>query len=127
MTQQERANAPGYTPAPDLRQFLEETRPPGYGVIYVASPYWHPDPRIRRARAHAAQTVTSGMIQRGEPVFSPIVYSASIQEVPGWEQSRGILIELGFARARGIPLERMGFDRIGPLLDEDTRRTLLEI
>ena len=155
MTQQERANAPGYTPASDLRQFLEETRPPGYGVIYVASPYWHPDPRIRRARAHAAQTVTSGMIQRGEPVFSPIVYSASIQErggtrpaqgwyefdlnflavarsmtvleVPGWEQSRGILIELGFARARGIPLERMGFDRIGPLLDEDTRRTLLEI
>ena len=155
MTQQERTQALAYTPAPDLLQFLGETHPPGYGVIYVASPYWHQNPSVRRARADAAQAVTSGMILRGEPVFSPIVYSASIQErggvrpaqgwyefdlnflavarsmtvleIPGWEQSRGILIELGFARARGIPLERMDWDRINPLLDDDTRRTLLEI
>ena len=138
--------------APDLDWFVRERETPEYGIIYVASPYWSPDENVKRARAQAAQTATAEMIREGLPAFSPIVYSATMQaetgtnpaqgwysfdlnflalarsmrvlEIPGWERSRGVLIELSFARARGMPVERQRWEDIRKMLDPRVIRTL---
>ena len=138
--------------APDLDWFVRERETPEYGIIYVASPYWSPDEDVRAARAQAAQAATAAMIREGLPAFSPIVYSATIQqemgispaqgwysfdlnflalarsmtvlEIPGWQQSRGVLIELSFARARGLPVDRRGWAEIRKALDPSAIRTL---
>ena len=138
--------------APDLDWFVRERETPEYGIIYVASPYWSPDEDVRTARAQAAQAATAAMIREGLPAFSPIVYSATIQEemgispsqgwysfdlnflalarsmrvleIPGWEQSRGVLIELSFARARRMPVERQGWEEIRKMLDPRVIETL---
>ena len=47
-----------------------------------------------------------------------------ILKLPGWEESRGILIEKGFAHARQIPVSHMELDQITPLLDQETADAL---
>ena len=42
-------------------------------MIYLASPYSHPDPAIREARFDAACRVTAEQIRAGQPVFAPVV------------------------------------------------------
>ncbi len=79
--------------------------------------------------------------------LSPVVYSTTIQEqgnfsppegwygfdlhllaacggltlleVPGWEKSRGVLIELGFARGRGMHVHRVPWPEIRERLNPD--------
>ena len=91
-------------------------------------------------------------MKRGVAAFSPIVYSRAlaescdtapvdgwyefdlhflalaegmtILELPGWESSPGILLELAFAKARDIPVELLGWGEIRPLLEEETIRAL---
>ena len=48
----------------------------------------------------------------------------TILELPGWESSPGILLELAFAKARDIPVELLGWGEIQPLLEEKTIRAL---
>ena len=48
----------------------------------------------------------------------------TILELPGWEASPGILLELAFAKARDIPVELLGWGDIRPLLQEETIRAL---
>ena len=102
-------------------------------LIYLASPYSHPDPTVRNARYHAACVTTAALIQRGYPVFSPIVHShvlhtehglggswetwAKIDRaligassdvwvlcLDGWRESRGVKAEIEQARAEGLGL-----------------------
>ena len=112
----------------------------------------HADQEVREARLLAARVVTSDLIEKGVAAFSPIVYSRSlaescdtapvdgwyefdlnflalaegmtILELPGWESSPGILLELAFAKARDIPVELLGWGEIRPLLEEETIRAL---
>lgn len=42
--------------------------------IYLASPYSHPDPRVRRERYFAAQDCVTWMLARKIWVYSPIVH-----------------------------------------------------
>lgn len=44
-------------------------------MIYLASPYSHPDPDIRRGRAQIAAAVAAELTKRGHQVYSPIAYS----------------------------------------------------
>lgn len=61
--------------------------------IYLATPYTHPDPAIRRARFEAVTLAAGALIQRGFIVFSPITMGHPISEtcadIPGdfayWE------------------------------------------
>ena len=137
----------------DLTRFLSTTRGPfHYGINYIASPHTHADQEVREARLLAARVVTSDLIEKGVAAFSPIVYSRSlaescdtapvdgwyefdlhflalaegmtILELPGWEASPGILLELAFAKARDIPVELLGWGDIRPLLEEETIRAL---
>ena len=107
---------------------------------------------VREARLLAARVVTGDLIEKGVAAFSPIVYSRAlanscdtapvdgwyefdlnflalaegmtILELPGWEASPGILLELAFAKARDIPVELLGWGEIRPLLEEETIRAL---
>lgn len=101
-------------------------------MIYLASPYSDPDPAVRKARYEAALRVTGEMIQAGDKVFAPVVYSHQLAEsglrgdwefwrdfdlaflercesfyvlaLPGWRESRGVRAEAGYARMIGRPL-----------------------
>lgn len=57
-------------------------------MIYLASPYSHPDPAVREQRFRAACQVAADMMRQGEQVFSPIAHTHPIAEFglpKGWE------------------------------------------
>ncbi len=139
---------------PNLTRFLEgmqgsKLRP----VEYVAAPYWHPHAEVRQARFQAARAGTLLLVERGIPAFSPSIYRAGLRserpdlsppagwydfdlhlltaaggltllEVPGWEESRKILIELGFAQGRGMPISRLRWAELRERLDLKTAARL---
>jgi hypothetical protein len=102
-------------------------------MIYLASPYSHPDPAVRTYRFQAARAFTWHHHRLGSVIFSPIVYghqfacdfqaptdaaswahfNESILEVAsevwvlrlsGWDQSIGIMREIEFAENFSIPV-----------------------
>lgn len=101
-------------------------------MIYLASPYSHPDPAVREQRYQAACQATAALLRAGELVFSPIVHSHPLVafDLPtawgfwesidraylercdevvvlmlnGWEASVGVRAEIGIARALGKPV-----------------------
>ena len=101
-------------------------------MIYLCSPYSHPDPTVREARFHAARAQAAAMLREGIQVFSPIAYSHSLVEcglpvewhfwerldrvlleicsevqvlmLDGWEESQGIQAEICLARELGKPV-----------------------
>jgi hypothetical protein len=42
-------------------------------MIYLASPYSHPDPLVRQVRFDAACRAAAKLIHAGQPVFAPII------------------------------------------------------
>lgn len=103
-------------------------------MIYLASPYSHPDPEVRHRRFVAACRAAARLMAEGKPVFSPIAHSHPIAEhgglcptdcemwlrldlpflaacselcvltLNGWTDSRGVAAEIIAARDRGIPI-----------------------
>jgi nucleoside 2-deoxyribosyltransferase len=101
-------------------------------VIYVASPYTHPDPAVREQRFDAACRAAAALIGRGNTVFSPVAHShplcrfglpgdwqfwqrqdlallaacdeAVVLKLDGWQQSRGVQAEIAAAKALGKPV-----------------------
>lgn len=102
-------------------------------MIYLASPYSHPDPSVRVARFHAACKAAADLMVKGHVVFSPIAHSHPIAmagdlplgweyweafdrqmlsicsgvfvlQLPGWEESKGLKAELALAEEMGIPV-----------------------
>jgi hypothetical protein len=47
-------------------------------MVYLASPYSHPDPAVREQRFHAACRATAALLRAGCVVFSPIVHSHAL-------------------------------------------------
>lgn len=98
-------------------------------MIYLASPYNHPDPAVRQARYDAACRAAAGLIRRGHVVFSPISHSHGIARyglpvdwgfwerydrqflaacdelwvlmLDGWQASRGVQAEIAIAQSIG--------------------------
>jgi nucleoside 2-deoxyribosyltransferase len=57
-------------------------------MIYLASPYSHPDPDVREQRYRAACRAAAELIQAGHIVFSPVIHSHPLTEFglpTGWE------------------------------------------
>ena len=57
-------------------------------MIYLASPYSHPDPKVREARWREACRTAAFLMKGGQFVFSPIAHRHPIAEfgLPGgWE------------------------------------------
>jgi nucleoside 2-deoxyribosyltransferase len=101
-------------------------------MIYLASPYSHPDPAVREERYRAACQAAAALLLAGQPVCSPIVHShplvaygvptgwvfwsrfdrallARCDEVlvlmlDGWQESVGVQAEIRIARALGKPV-----------------------
>lgn len=106
-------------------------------MIYVASPYTHPDPAVREYRYRQAMSYVHMQTMQGVArIFSPIQYThemAHIHAMPkefefwqqwclrwldiaeelhvikltGWEESAGIRAEIQHARRLGLPISEV--------------------
>jgi hypothetical protein len=115
-------------------------------MIYLATPYSHPDPDIVQGRYRKAQYLTAWLIARGHHVFSPICHCHELVPIAdlgsdaafwkeynqamirradrmfvgclsGWKDSIGVRMEISLAQQLGIPVEY--FDEKGlPILGE---------
>lgn len=103
-------------------------------LVYLACPYSHPDPAVRRARFEAANRCAATLMQAGVFVFSPISHTHPIAEagdlplgwdfwepydrlligacgalyvlmLDGWRESRGVTAEIAIARDLGLEIE----------------------
>ena len=101
-------------------------------MIYLACPYTHSDPEVRRRRFDAVNRLAGRLILAGEIVYSPISHSHAITEtglpvtwdfwekqslamlsvcdtlvvycIDGWEQSIGVRAEIDAAEKAGKPV-----------------------
>lgn len=109
-------------------------------MIYLASPYSHPDPLVMKTRFLLAQQATAAMIFEGKFVYSPIVHchelaqayqlpkdfdfwrrynidmlrradAFRILKIPGWDESKGVCPEGDIAVA--LDLDRGFVDEFG--------------
>ena len=108
---------------------LESLKP---GLIYLASPYTHPDPIVREARFCAACRQAARMIQNRILVFSPVAYGHVVASyglpldwtfwepfdqaflelcsevwvltLDGWQESKGVQAEITIAQKLNKPV-----------------------
>jgi hypothetical protein len=101
-------------------------------LIYLCSPYTHPDIAVRQARFESACRAAAELIQQGKTIFSPIAHSHFICRyglpldwefwqqhdrrylevcdemvvlmIPGWQESVGVQAEIAIARELGKPV-----------------------
>jgi nucleoside 2-deoxyribosyltransferase len=102
-------------------------------LVYLASPYSHPDPAVKHERFLAACRAAGSLIQQGVHVFSPIAHTHPIAlacDLPGgwefwaeydrlmiaacdelhvlmldgWRQSAGVQAEMLIAETLGKPI-----------------------
>ena len=101
-------------------------------MIYLASPYSDPDPRVREQRFQAVCQATAALLRSGAVVFSPIVHGhplvafgvptdwsfwakldhellrrcdeVVVLTLDGWRGSKGVQHELKLASALGKPI-----------------------
>lgn len=105
-------------------------------LIYLASPYSHPDSRVREKRYRDVCSVAGDLMKQGYLIFSPIAHSHSIAEMcelptnweywsahdhamlsnceklivlklDGWDKSVGVAAEVKIAEEMGIPVDYM--------------------
>ena len=113
-------------------------------LIYLASPYAHSSPTVREARLEAVRYVCGQMVNKGKIVMSPLVYLGELAykgvhppqgwyafdlqllarcdqlvvlQLPGWEDSRGVLVEIAGAQTKGLPVRLMSLDEADLLPD----------
>jgi hypothetical protein len=106
------------------------------GLVYLATPYSHPDPAVRERRYREVTRVAAEMMRRGDLVFSPITHShpialeggmptdwqywqafdaavlgacrkLAVLMQPGWIKSAGVAAEIRLAGKMGIPVEHL--------------------
>lgn len=101
-------------------------------MIYLASPYSHPDAAVREERFDAACRATAALLRSGQPVFSPIAHThglvahglptdwswwepfdrehllrcdeLAVLLLDGWRESVGVTAEIRIARELGKPV-----------------------
>jgi hypothetical protein len=109
-------------------------------LVYLASPYSHPDAGVREHRFREVNRVAVDLVRLGMQIYSPISHShtmATEGDLPkswlfwrahcyailracsrvivlmqdGWEDSVGVQAEIAIAREKGLPVEYMRHDR----------------
>ena len=101
-------------------------------MIYLASPYSHPDAEVRQQRFDAVCQVAAALLRRGQMLFSPIAHSHPIARyglpkdwafwrrydrlhlercgelvvlmLDGWRESIGVAAEIDIAGELGKPV-----------------------
>ena len=115
-----------------LDRFLSDPRVKP--LVYIANPYSHSDPSIVQKRYDKICQVTAGLVSKGQMAISPIAYGHTLLgycEMPGdwefwqsfcisllarcqkmivvkmegWQESRGVLAEIEYAKSNGIEIE----------------------
>ncbi len=109
-------------------------------LIYLASPYSHPDPQVRQYRYEQVLEATRLLMLQGRHIWSPIVYTHQLAEagmpmewefwapfdramlsrcqelwvlaLAGWRQSRGIQEEVRMARELGLRVYELAVPRL---------------
>ena len=107
-------------------------------MIYLASPYTHPDSGVRQQRFEAACRAAAALIRQGKTVFSPVAHSHPIcrfglpgdwgfwerhdlehlavcdevvvLKLDGWRESVGVQAEVAQAWALGKPVTFLAVD-----------------
>lgn len=107
-------------------------------MIYLASPYSHPDPAVREARVLTVCHAAAALIRAGQHVFSPIAHSHPIAAyglptdwpfweallrnhlgrcdelvvltMDGWRESVGVTAEIAIAKELGKPVRFLAPD-----------------
>jgi Domain of unknown function (DUF1937) len=102
-------------------------------MIYLASPYSHPDALVRAARFDAVCSAAARLIQAGRTVFSPVVHGhplvrfglptdwafwqqfdtehlrhcdeVVVLQIDGWQESEGVRAEVAWASTLGKRVE----------------------
>ena len=114
--------------------YLEYMNP---SMVYLASPYAHPSAAVREARLEAARYVCGKLVDGGVIVMSPLVYLGELAQkgvhppqgwyaydlqllarcdellvlqLPGWEDSKGVLAEVAGAQTKGMPILLMSLE-----------------
>lgn len=107
-------------------------------MIYVASPYTHPDESVRNARFRAVCRTAAQLMRQGHVVFAPIVHGHPLVEhglpvewpfwerfdrehlrrcdelvvlmLDGWRESVGVAAEIRSAEELGKPIRYLAID-----------------
>ncbi len=106
-------------------------------LIYLASPFAHSSSAVRDARLEAVRHVCGKLVNEGKIVLSPLVYAGELAmrgfhapqgwyawdlqflarsdellvlQLPGWEDSKGVLVEIAAAQARNLPIRLMSLE-----------------
>lgn len=108
-------------------------------IIYLASPYSHPDPEVREENFRKISKIAAKMNAEGVTTISPITYGHTLVQfhvmptdwefwqkfcfkllikcdkmivckMEGWDKSRGVAEELSIARDHGIPIEYIEYE-----------------
>ena len=116
-------------------------------LYYLATPYSHPEPKMREARFIMACLVAGELMDHGLHVFSPISHSHPIacqwnlpkgwdfwgkQDLvmmdrcdemivimaPGWDESKGIKEEMIYAEFKGMPIHMMPYPVRGDFVED---------
>lgn len=109
-------------------------------MIYLASPYSHPDPAVRQRRFEDAVAATTAILRAGRLCFSPIAHSHPLHlaglgggwetwrrfdewfiercsflwvlQLDGWRESVGVRAEIDLAAALGKPMRGFTLQQI---------------
>lgn len=102
-------------------------------IIYLASPYSHPDDKVREENYRKVAKLAAKMTSEGHIVMSPIAYGHNLLEfceipsdwefwrnfciaflekcdelivykMPGWDLSKGVYEEIEFAKSNNIKI-----------------------
>lgn len=105
-------------------------------MIYLATPYSHPDPAVREMRFREACRHAAFLMRAGQVVFSPIAHThpiatqnglpggwdywrrvdsefllrcdgLTVVQMDGWKESKGVAAEISLAKTYGVPVAFM--------------------
>ena len=103
-------------------------------MIYIASPYAHPEEAVTKYRLDESARYAAFLLRNGVNAYSPLAHGAKLCDfmppgkdnhgtwmphdfemlsycshlyvlaLDGWKQSRGVLLEIGYAVGKGLPI-----------------------
>ncbi len=109
-------------------------------LIYIASPYSHPDDNVRESNFRIVSEFVAKLTAEGLKPISPITYGHTllgfhdmpsdwqfwqdfcitflqhcdelwVYQMPGWDRSRGVAEEIEYAEKNGIKIKYISYDK----------------
>ena len=115
-------------------------------MIYLASPYSHPNPLVQEIRFQQVSWAAAKLIEAGNLVFGPISHSHPITKyggngsweywekfdrimfdacdvlwvltLDGWDESKGVGFEMAWAQEAKVPVRMVSLEEIGAMAND---------